>query len=310
MSNKNIFLFSGQGSQYPLMGSELLKLYPNAKHIYDCGSEILGFDLKKICFEADEATLAQTEYSQPAILATSLVSLFALKENSVTYNGVAGHSLGEYAAMVASGILSLEDAFTVISHRASVMSECAKNQKGAMAAILGMSADEIAEICESVDGYVVPVNYNSPAQTVIAGEESALNAACEKFTELGKKAVKLAVSAAFHSKLMQPAADEFVKLIANIKFNTPNVEFYSNVTGALLTDFADMPAYLATHLVSPVKFTDELNAIANASYQNFVEVGPNKVLTGLVKKTLKGATAMNVENEKTLTKALSTLITE
>ncbi len=310
MSSKNIFLFSGQGSQYPSMGKELLNLYPKAGEIYDCASDILGFDLKAICFESDEATLAQTEYSQPAILATSLVSLCALKENGITFGAVAGHSLGEYSAMAASGIVSLEDAFTVIKHRASAMSECAKNQKGAMAAVLGMSAEEISEVCASIDGYVIPVNYNSPAQTVIAGEEDAMIKACEKFAELGKKCIKLAVSSAFHSKLMQPAADEFIKSIASIKFKAPTVEFYSNVTGARLEDFSNMPSYLANHLVSPVKFVDELNAIKSAGYENFIELGPNKVITGLVKKTLKGSNACNVEDEKTLNKALSSLSAE
>lgn len=302
--SKNIFLFSGQGSQYAGMGKELLALTPSAEKIYECAADILGMDLKTICFEGTDAELAQTKIAQPAIFTTSLVALEAMKQHEIPFEAVAGHSLGEYAAMVCAGIVTMEDGYRLIQHRAAAMQACAEQQDGAMCAVLGLEASEISAVCEKVDGYVVPVNFNTPAQTVIAGETAAIEKASEKFAELGKKCVRLAVNAAFHSKLMQSAADEFLTNIKNIQFSTPAVSFYSNVSGNVLSDFSDMPSYLAKHLVSPVRFVDEMNAMNQAGFDTFIELGPNKVLTGLVKKTLKGSNAYNVENEKSLQKLL------
>lgn len=285
------------------MGRELCEKYPQID-IYERASEILGFDLAKKINESAEEELAKTVYSQPAIMATSLVALEAMKINGVEFSAVAGHSLGEYAAMVASEILSFEDGFKVIKARAAAMQKAAEQNSGAMYAIIGKSAEEIEQVCSEIDGYVVPVNYNSAAQTVIAGETDAAERAATKFSEMGAKAVKLGVSSAFHSKLMQPAAEEFAPAISGITFNKPSVEFYSNLTGGLQTDFENMPEKLARHIVSPVRFTSELAALQAAGYENFIELGPNKVLTGLVKKTLKGVNAANVENVKTLEKAL------
>lgn len=299
---KNAVLFAGQGSQYTGMGAELISEIPSLKRVFECGSDILGYDLENLCLNATAEELAKTENSQPAIFAVSVIAFEAIKEIGVTPDMVAGHSLGEYAAMVASGMLSLESGFEVIKARAAAMGKCAQNQDGAMCAIIGLSADEVEAVCRETDGYVLPVNYNSTPQTVIAGERSAVEAAAEKFKEMGKRAMFLAVSAAFHSKLMQPAADEFKAAITSVKFNSPSVPFYSNLIGERLTDFSDMPAYLASHLVSPVLFTKELNAIKNAGAERFIECGPGRVLTGLVNKTLSDVTALNVENAAGLNK--------
>ena len=312
------FLFSGQGSQYPEMGKELLEANPEFGFIYETASDILGFDLKKVTFESSEEELAQTKYSQPAIMAMSLLCFETAKKNSITFDAAAGHSLGEYAAMTACGMLSYEDGFRVIKARAAAMDKAGRETEGAMYAVMRMSPEEIEKICAEIEGYVVPVNYNSPAQTVIAGEKEAAARAAEKFAEAGARTIQLKVSAAFrpylripvmaaafHSKLMEGASKEFYEAVKDIKFNAPSVPFYSNVTGALLEDFSDMPSLLAKHMISPVRFTSELAAMNSAGIDKFVELGPNKVLTGLVKKTLKTATALNIENLKTLEAALA-----
>lgn len=295
-------LFSGQGSQYPGMGKSFIEADDSLRSIYRTGSDILGWDLEKMCLEASADELGETVHSQPAIMATSIIAIESALKKGFEFNAVAGHSLGEYAAMYASGMLSLEDAFKVIKLRSEAMDKAAKSSEGSMAAILKLSPEKIEEVCNEIDGYVVPVNYNSPVQTVIAGEKQAVEKACEKFAELKARAVPLAVASAFHSEIMKPAADEFAENISllGITFNTPKVKFYSNVLGTELTDFSDMPTLLTKHIVSPVKFTSELAEMDKAGFTKFIEFGPGKVLTGLVKKTLKSAAAFNVENTENL----------
>lgn len=304
---KTAFLFSGQGSQYPQMGVELAQKYQSSAQILECGSDIMGFDLMKKLKESTAEELAQTRLSQPAIFTVSLLALHAVRENGIACDAVAGHSLGEYAAMVAAGVLPLEDAFMAIKWRSEAMAKAAENSKGAMAAVIGASDEEIEQVLSSVSGFAAPANYNSPVQTVIAGEAAAIDEAIAKFGEMKKRCVKLAVSAAFHTKLMQPAADEFREKLICTTFSDPSCAFYSNLYGKKLDDFSDMPGYLAKHICSPVRFVDELNAMQADGIEAFVELGPNKVLTGLVKKTLKDVISVNVENNETLEKALAVL---
>ena len=297
--SKNIFLFSGQGSQYVGMAKELCEKYDAANAVFDTAEKVLGYDLRAVTFDGPDTELNKTVNSQPAIMACSLAAFEAAKAEGITFDGVAGHSLGEYAAMVAAGVVTMEDGFKLIKARAAAMQKAAEANSGSMYAIIGLPAEEVEKICEETEGYVVPVNYNSAVQTVIAGDTEACEAAAAKFAEMKKKAIKLNVASAFHSKLMQSAADEFVE--------TANVDFYSNVLGTKLEDFSAMPDMLAKHIVSPVKFTSELAEMEKAGYENFIELGPNKVLTGLVKKTLKGKNAVNIENNATMEKALASL---
>lgn len=305
--SKTVFLFSGQGSQYVGMAKEFYEEYDSCKKIFEKGKEILGFDLADICFNADAETLAKTIYSQPAIFATSLCVFEVANENGINASAVAGHSLGEYAAMVASGILTVAEGFKAIKIRSEAMQKAAENSQGAMCAIIGMKADEVEKICSDIDGYVIPVNYNSTKQTVIAGEVSAIEEAEKIFTEKDARAIRLKVSSAFHSKLMKGASDEFYEKSVEFTFNKPQKDFYTNLTGDILPQGTDMREYLSKHIISPVMFTSELENLQNNGYDTFVELGPGKVLTGLVKKTLKGITAINIENIATLEFALSKL---
>lgn len=302
--SKNAVLFSGQGSQYVGMAKELYDISDGANNIFKIAEGVLGYDLKTIVFDGPAEELNKTVYSQPAIMATSLCALEAIKEKGIEFCAVAGHSLGEYAAMVASGMVSVADGFKLIKARAEAMQKAAEENEGAMCAVIGLPSGEVEEVCGSVEGYVTAVNYNSPVQTVIAGEVSAVDKAIEVFTEKKARCMKLNVSSAFHSRLMQLAADEFIKTAREVEFKAPKVDFYSNVLGKKLDDFSDMPELLAKHIVSPVKFVSELEAMKSAGIDTFIELGPNKVLTGLVRKTLSDVAFANVENEKTLSKVV------
>ncbi|MDD6059933.1 MAG: ACP S-malonyltransferase [Ruminococcus sp.] len=291
-----ISLFSGQGSQYQGMGKDILDAMPELSVIFDTGSEILGKDLRKICFDADDSELSRTVNAQPAIMSVSILCLEAAKAKGFLFDGVAGHSLGEYAAMYASGMVSLENAFRLIKARSEAMEEATTLSKGAMAAIMKIAPEQVEEVCAAAKEYAAAVNYNSPVQTVVAGTPEGIAEVSEVFAGMKARVIPLNVAGAFHSKLMQPAADKFYETAKTIAFNAPDCKYYSNVTGGELTDFSDMASLLAKHIVSPVRFTSELAAMQNAGADRFVEFGPGKTLTGLVKKTLKDVSALNIEN--------------
>ena len=301
-----ISLFSGQGSQYPGMGKDISDAFPHTAELYDIASDILGRDMRKVCFDSSPEELALTVNAQPAILLTSLVCISAAINKGhndgklFSFDGVAGHSLGEYAAMAMSGMVSLEDVFRLIKARAEAMNDAASEHKGAMAAVMKIDPEKVEEICSKADNYVAAVNFNSPQQTVIAGTPEGVEEVSAAFAELKARVITLNVAGAFHSKLMQSAADKFYETAKTITFKKPQVKYYSNVTGGELTDFSDMPSLLAKHIVSPVRFTSELAAMQAAGADRFAEFGPGKTLTGLVKKTLSGVSAFNIENLATL----------
>ncbi|MDE5558801.1 MAG: ACP S-malonyltransferase [Ruminococcus sp.] len=290
-----IALFSGQGSQQVGMGKDFAEI-PEVKSIIETGSEILGRDIMSILTEIPQEELNLTINAQPAIMTVSLMALRSAEMKGFTFDGVAGHSLGEYAGMQASGMITLEDAFRLIKARSEAMDEASRNNKGTMAAVMKIAPETVAEVCEKAKNYVSAVNYNSPVQTVIAGTPEGVAEVSEIFTGMKARVVPLSVAGAFHSKLMQSAAEKFYETAKTITFKSPEVKYYSNVTGGELTDFSNMPELLAQHIVSPVKFTSELNAMYQAGADKFVEFGAGKTLTGLVKKTLKGVTAFSIEN--------------
>jgi len=280
------FLFPGQGSQFVGMAKELTENYTEADKVFEAGSDILGFDLKKAVFESTEQELAGTRLAQPAIFAASLAHLAALKADGEKADAVAGHSLGEYAAMFAAGVFDIETGFKAVKARGEIM---AKAKNGGMAAVTGISPDIVTGVCADIEN-VWAVNFNSPVQTVIAGTDEALKEAETALSAKGaKRVIKLNVSAAFHTGLMRGAADEFREFAKTLNFNKPEITFYSNLTGGVMTDFSDLPDYFAKHMCGPVLFADELRAMKNAGVDSFIETGPGKALTGLIKKTIGGA---------------------
>ncbi|CAI8013308.1 Malonyl CoA-acyl carrier protein transacylase [Geodia barretti] len=296
------FIFPGQGSQQVGMGAELARAYPIANTVFQEADAALGRALSQLCFEGPEEALKQTENTQLAILTCSVATLRILKELGITPNAVAGHSLGEYSALVAAGVLDFADALRLVHARASLMAEAGETQQGTMAAILGMEIEQLRELCDGTEGTVNIANYNCPGQLVISGEVDAVNHVVSLAkVEIGERRCRLLpVSGAFHSPLMAPAQQKFRSALDSVTLYPPQVDIVMNVTGEFVKDVEDIRHLLFQQITQPVQWEKTLRTIEKAGITHFVEVGPGKVLSGLVKRTLPESSTVNVEDIKTL----------
>lgn len=297
---KTAFVFAGQGSQYIGMGKDFYENYPEVREIYKKASDITGYDLYDLCINGDIAKLSQTKYAQVAIFALSMAGFEILKNKGIKPDCVAGFSLGEISALCASGYYSLEDGFKLVNKRASSMQKAAEENGGAMYAVLNVSSEDIIKECEKVSGYAVAVNFNSPVQTVIAGDEEALSKVTEALIKYDKaKCIKLNVNSAFHSKFMLSAAENFYNEISDIEFKEGIIPVYSDITSDLLKT-NDLRSYLKEQIISPVKWVDIIRNMIADGVDTFIELGSGKTLCGLIKKTDRNVKCINVENMETL----------
>lgn len=282
--SKTAFIFPGQASQYVGMGADLYEKFDIAKQYYDRANEILGFDIKKLSFEGPIEELKQTKYTQPAIFVLSVIVFEILKEKGMKPDFTAGHSLGEYAALVASGSLSFEDALKVVKLRGAMMQDAGENNPGTMAAVVGLKSDVVKECCDKVEAVVQAANFNSPVQTVISGSVDGVKEAMVVCKESGAKIVKeLVVSGAFHSPLMESAVKPLSDSLDSVEINTPNCSFVPNVTAEVETDSNRIKSLLIDQVTAPVKWVDTVEIMLENGVERFIEVGPGKVLQGLVK---------------------------
>lgn len=283
------YIFPGQGAQFTGMGKDLYENAPLAKELFEKANTILGFRITDIMFEGTAEALKETKVTQPAVFLHSVILAKTLGEDFKP-EMVAGHSLGEFSALVANGALSFEDGLTLVSKRALAMQKACEIKPSTMAAVLGLDDKIVEEVCASIDGIVVAANYNCPGQLVISGETSAVEKACEAMKAAGaKRALILPVGGAFHSPMMEPAREELATAIENTIFSKPLCPVYQNVTAAAVSDPAEIKKNLITQLTAPVRWTQSVQQMIADGATSFTEVGPGKVLIGLVGKIDKNA---------------------
>jgi [acyl-carrier-protein] S-malonyltransferase len=282
-------VFPGQGAQFVGMGKELYEQSALAKSYFEKANDILGFRITDVMFEGDAEALKRTEVTQPAIFIHSVVEAL-LEVDSFNPSMVAGHSLGEFSALVAAGVLTFEDGLKLVAQRAQAMQEACGLQKGTMAAVLGLEDAAVEEVCDSIEGVVVAANYNCPGQLVISGAYEAVEHACEKMKEAGaKRALILPVGGAFHSPLMAPAKEALASAIEATTFSSPKCPIYQNVSATAVTDSELLKAQLIAQLTAPVKWTQSVQKMIEDGATSFTEYGPGKVLQGLIKKIDRSA---------------------
>ena len=300
------FCFPGQGSLAVGMGREIAEAVPEAMDVFERGSNAADLDLRRLCFEANEEELVETEVQQPALVATSLAVLEAIKKRGIKPDFVVGHSVGEFAALAAAGAMKIEEAIALVRERGLAMAEAAKKNPGSMAAILGLDDETVERICRRILN-VWPANYNCPGQVVVSGENPAVDEACDVAEREGaRRAVKLRVSGAFHSPLVARAADRLRPALDRVRFAEPVAPFMSTVTARIETAKRVGPL-LVEQLTAPVRFTQAAQALLKEGVQTWVEVGPGNVLAGLVKRIDGDANTISVATPEGLDRLEETL---
>lgn len=285
----NAYVFPGQGAQFVGMGLDLYENYPVAQELFEDANEILGFTITDIMFEGTPEALKETKVTQPAIFLHSVILSKVMGENFKP-DMVAGHSLGEFSALVANGVLNFQDGLKLVSQRALAMQKACEVRPSTMAAVLGLEDERVEQICEATPGIVVAANYNCPGQLVISGEVTAIEKACESMKEAGaRRALVLPVGGAFHSPLMEPAREELAAAIEETDFGVANCPIYQNVSTTAVSDSEEIKKNLISQLTAPVKWTQSVQNMINDGAKHFTEVGPGKVLQGLVKKINRDA---------------------
>lgn len=301
---KRAFLFPGQGAQSVGMGKDFYEKYEEARKIYDKASEISGMDIKKICFEGPEEELMKTENTQIAILTTSLAILEVLRLHNIEAQIATGLSLGEYTALIYSGVISFEDGIKLIKKRGYYMQHLLPNKKFEMAAVIGLNSSKIEEVCKQIEKtgkFITPANYNCKIQTVISGEECAIDEATIKLKELGaKRVIPLKTSGPFHTKKLEKAKEEYSKELDKITFNKGKVKVIKNIDGNYYLENENLKQILAEHIVNPVRFDKTIELMKNENVDEYIEIGPGKALTGFIKKDIKEAKTYNINNIETL----------
>ncbi len=289
------YIFPGQGAQYEGMGKDLYEKYDWAKKRFQQANNILGFEISRIMFEGRAEELKQTRVTQPAIFLHSVITAELLGDHFKP-DMVAGHSLGEFSALVANKTLNFEDALQLVSKRAEAMQKATEMVDSTMSAILGLDDKTVEDVCRTIDGIVVAANYNCPGQLVISGETEAVKRANEALLEAGaRRAVLLPVGGAFHSPLMEPAREELAKAIENTHFNKPIAPVYQNVTASAVTDPEEIKKNLILQLIAPVRWTQTIQQMIKDGADEFIEVGPGKVLLGLLRKIDRQAKGTKAE---------------